>query len=92
MFRVTPQGRVRFKVCGLTDPRQIEAAAEAGAGYVGLVFFPRSLRAVTAEKARETALAAPVGVAKVGLFVDASQSSPPSSPAPQRSIGATSSR
>ncbi len=73
MFRVTPQGtKVRFKVCGLTDERQVEAAAEAGAGYVGLVFFPRSPRAVTAEKAREIAWAAPVGVAKVGLFVDAS--------------------
>lgn len=71
--RVALQGRgpVRFKVCGLTTERQVEAAAEAGAGYVGLVFFPRSPRAVTAERARELAWAAPVGVAKVGLFVDA---------------------
>jgi phosphoribosylanthranilate isomerase len=71
--RVALQGRgpVRFKVCGLTTEAQVEAAAEAGAGYVGLVFFPRSPRAVTAERARELAWAAPVGVAKVGLFVDA---------------------
>ena len=72
--RVTLQGRgpVRFKVCGLTEERQVEAAAEAGAGYVGLVFFPRSPRAVTPGRARELAWAAPVGLAKVGLFVDAS--------------------
>jgi phosphoribosylanthranilate isomerase len=73
-IRVTLQGRgpVRFKVCGLTTEAQVEAAAQAGAGYVGLVFFPRSPRAVTAEWARDLALATPVGVAKVGLFVDAS--------------------
>ena len=71
--RVTLSGQspVRFKVCGLTTEPQVEAAAEAGAGYVGFVFFPRSPRAVTAERARELAWAAPVGVAKVGLFVDA---------------------
>lgn len=74
MFRVTPQGgaKVRFKVCGLTSEAQVEEAAEAGAGYVGLVFFPRSPRAVAVERARALAWAAPVGVAKVGLFVDAS--------------------
>ena len=72
--RVTLQGRspVRFKVCGLTTEAQVEDAAAAGAGYVGLNFFPPSPRAVTAERARELAWAVPVGVAKVGLFVDAS--------------------
>ena len=72
MFRVTPQGRVRFKVCGVTAVPQVEAAAEAGAGYVGLVFFDRSPRAVAVPLARELAWAAPVGMAKVGLFVDPS--------------------
>lgn len=71
-FRVTPQGRVRFKVCGLTTEAQVAAAAEAGAGYVGLVFFERSPRAVALPVALDLALAAPVGVAKVGLFVDPS--------------------
>lgn len=64
--------RVRVKVCGLTTPAMVEAAAAAGAAYVGFVFFPPSPRAVTAEAARELAWAAPVGVAKVGLFVDPS--------------------
>ncbi|EYD71538.1 Phosphoribosylanthranilate isomerase [Rubellimicrobium mesophilum DSM 19309] len=72
-LRVMLSGRapVRFKVCGLTAGDQVEAAAEAGAGYVGFVFFPRSPRTVGVERARELAWAAPVGVAKVGLFVDA---------------------
>ena len=54
--RVTRSGRgpgrgpVRFKVCGLTTLAQVEAAAEAGAGYVGLNFFPPSPRAVTPEQ------------------------------------------
>lgn len=72
MFRVVSTGRVRVKVCGLTTPAMVEAAAAAGAAYVGFVFFPPSPRAVTADQARELAWAAPVGVAKVGLFVDPS--------------------
>ncbi len=63
---------VRVKVCGLTTEAQVEAAAAAGAAYLGLVFFARSPRAVTPAQARDLALAAPVGVAKVGLVVDAS--------------------
>ncbi len=63
---------VRVKVCGLTTEAQVEAAAAAGAAYLGLVFFARSPRAVTPARARELALAAPVGLAKVGLVVDAS--------------------
>lgn len=62
---------VRVKVCGLTTEAQVGAAAEAGAAYLGLVFFARSPRAVTPAQARDLALAAPVGVAKVGLVVDA---------------------
>ncbi|MEM6676905.1 MAG: phosphoribosylanthranilate isomerase [Pseudomonadota bacterium] len=63
-------GPVRVKICGLRTPEAVTAAAEAGAAYVGFVFFPPSPRALTAEAAREAALAAPPGVVKVGLFVD----------------------
>jgi len=64
--------RVPVKVCGLTSVDDARAAAEAGADAVGLVFWPRSPRAVTAAAAREIAAALPPFVARVGVFVDAS--------------------
>ncbi|UMA65184.1 phosphoribosylanthranilate isomerase [Roseivivax marinus] len=67
---MTPTAPVRVKICGLTREADMEAAAEAGAAYGGLVFFPRSPRHVEIPRARDMALAAPVGLAKVGLMVD----------------------
>lgn len=64
-------GGVRFKICGLRRPEDVLAAAAAGAHYAGFVFFPRSPRAVTPAEARLLALQVPVGMAKVGLVVDA---------------------
>jgi phosphoribosylanthranilate isomerase len=64
-------GPVRVKICGLTDPAAVAAAAAAGAAYIGFVFFPRSPRAVTPGQAAALARAVPVGIAKVGLVVDA---------------------
>ena len=61
---------IRVKICGVTRPETVEAAAQAGAAYIGLVFFPKSPRALVMTQARELALAAPVGLAKVGLVVD----------------------
>lgn len=64
-------GPVRVKVCGLTRPQDIDAVAQSGAAYAGLVFFPRSPRALHPAQARALALLAPPGLARVGLFVDA---------------------
>jgi phosphoribosylanthranilate isomerase len=60
----------QVKICGLRRPEHISAAAEAGARYVGLVFFPKSPRAVSVDEAARLAPLVPVGVARVGLFVD----------------------
>lgn len=68
---MTSRNGLRVKICGLRDPAHVEAAAEAGAAYVGFVFFPPSPRFLSLEEAREAALAAPIGVAKVALTVDA---------------------
>lgn len=65
------QGDVRVKICGLTRVADMQAVVQAGAAYVGLNFFVRSPRYVTMQAAREIALAAPPGLGRVGLFVDA---------------------
>lgn len=61
---------MRVKICGLKDPAHVTAAAEAGAAYLGFVFFPKSPRAVTPAEARALALAAPPGPVKVALAVN----------------------
>ena len=60
----------QVKICGLRRAEHVAAAAEAGARYVGLVFFPKSPRAVSAPEAAALARQVPLGIARVGLFVD----------------------
>ena len=62
---------IRIKICGLTRPEHVAAAAAAGANYLGFVFFDRSPRNLSPAVARDLALAVPAGIAKVGLVVDA---------------------
>ncbi|SMP22373.1 phosphoribosylanthranilate isomerase [Shimia sagamensis] len=62
---------IRVKICGLKEPAHVAAAAEAGAAYVGFVFFEKSPRNVGIAQARDLAVEAPVGVAKVALTVNA---------------------
>ncbi|MBK5934997.1 phosphoribosylanthranilate isomerase [Rhodovulum imhoffii] len=62
---------IRVKICGLRDRAAVEAAARAGAAYVGFVFFPRSPRSVDLAQAAELAAGVPVGMARVALTVDA---------------------
>lgn len=61
---------IRVKICGLTDPQQLRVAVEAGARYVGFVFFAKSPRHLTVDRAVELAVSVPVGVAKVALVVN----------------------
>ncbi len=61
----------RVKVCGITRAEDGLAAARAGADAVGFVFYPRSPRCVTPERARDIAAMIPPFVSTVGLFVDA---------------------
>lgn len=62
---------VRVKICGLRTVDDVAAVAAAGAAYAGFVFFPKSPRHLSLDQARVLALAAPVGLAKVALTVDA---------------------
>ncbi len=61
---------VAVKICGLCNEGDIDAAAKAGATYIGFNFFPKSPRFVSNELARNLAQNTPVGVAKVGLVVN----------------------
>lgn len=61
---------IRVKICGLKNPRHVAAAVQAGASYVGLVFFAKSPRHLEIPAARDLALEVPPGVAKVALVVN----------------------
>jgi phosphoribosylanthranilate isomerase len=63
---------VRIKICGLRRPEEAAAVANAGAAYLGLVFFEKSPRNVSVATARALSLATPDGLAKVALVVNPS--------------------
>jgi phosphoribosylanthranilate isomerase len=58
------------KICGINDPAAFDAAVEAGADWVGFVFFPPSPRFVTPEVAAALSGRVAGGPARVGLFVE----------------------
>ena len=63
---------VSVKICGLANVDDVRACADAGVNYMGLVLFEKSPRNITIPAARELALAAPLGLAKVALVVNPS--------------------
>lgn len=58
-------------MCGLRTAEDVAAAAQAGAGYVGFVFFEKSPRNVTIDEAAALAVEVPMGIVKVALVVNA---------------------
>lgn len=60
----------RVKICGITRVEDAVAAARLGADAIGLMFYPESPRAVSADQARRIVRALPPFVAAVGVFVD----------------------
>ncbi len=62
---------MRVKICGMTSAAAVAHAAREGAACVGLVFYPPSPRSLDFAAAREIAAAAPGGVTRVALVVDA---------------------
>ena len=61
----------RVKICGLRDAASVATAVEAGARYLGFVFFAKSPRNIAVAQARDLSVEVPMGVAKVALVVNA---------------------
>jgi phosphoribosylanthranilate isomerase len=61
---------IEVKICGVNSPEALAWAAEAGADFVGFVFFPASPRAVTPHQAGAISASVEGGPRRVGLFVD----------------------
>jgi len=64
---------VEVKICGLSTLESLEGAIQAGADYVGLVFYPLSPRNVDIATAAQLAKAARGRAKIVALIVDASK-------------------
>ncbi len=68
---MTPSlARTRIKICGLTREQDVDAAVAAGADAIGFVLYPKSPRAVSAQRAAELARRLPPFVTPVLLFVN----------------------
>ena len=65
---------VRVKICGITSAEDARAAVEAGADALGFIFYEPSPRCVTPEQAAAIIAGLPAHVARVGVFVDADES------------------
>jgi phosphoribosylanthranilate isomerase len=59
------------KICGINSDAAFDAAVEAGADWIGFVFYARSPRYVTAAQAAAISARSSGGPPRVGLFVGA---------------------
>ncbi len=60
---------LRVKVCGLTRSQDARLACEFGADAVGFIFYPKSPRFITPDKAGEIASGLPEQITRIGVFV-----------------------
>ena len=63
-------GKTQIKICGLSRPEEIAAAADAGASHVGLVHFAKSPRHLEFDEIARLQGDVPEGVKTVVLVVD----------------------
>lgn len=58
------------KICGLSTEATLDAAITHGASHLGFVFFPKSPRGISPERAAALIARVPAHIASVGVFVD----------------------
>jgi phosphoribosylanthranilate isomerase len=61
---------VKVKICGITSAADAEAAVQAGADALGLMFFPGSKRHISLETAQDIARRLPPYIIRTGVFAD----------------------
>ena len=61
---------IEVKICGLTNIDDAKVAVDAGADYLGFVFYQKSPRAVSAKRVADIVSALGDGIRAVGVFVN----------------------